>query len=51
MGCTVVPSMDSVGEIASEKWTNCFDLANIPTFGLDLGSLNAPYCVVSWYQV
>ena len=61
MGCTLVLSMKSVVEIASEIWpvlwffthfleslTLTFDLGSMSSA---LGSLNAPYWVVPWYQV
>ena len=63
LSCTLVPSMKSVGEIASEVWpvlcffTHFWENLTL-TFDLDqrskssaLRSLNAPYWVVPWYQV
>ena len=63
LGCTLVPIMKSVGEIASKIWpvlwffTHFWENLTL-TFDLDLrsrssalGSLNAPYWVVPWYQV
>ena len=62
LGCTLVPGMKSVVEIASEIWPIlCFFLPILRenltlTFHLEsrssaLGSLNVPYWVVPWYQV
>ena len=63
LGCTLVPSMKSVGEIGSEigpvLWFFTHFGENLTlTFDLDLGSrssahesLNVPYWVVPWYQV
>ena len=63
LGCTLVPSMKCVEEIASKIWpVLCFFMhfwENLTlTFDLDLGSrssalgpLTSPYWVVPWYQV
>ena len=63
MGCTLVPSMKSVGEIASKIrpvfwfFTHCWENLTL-IFDVDLGSrlstlrsLNAPYWVIPWYEV
>ena len=61
LGCTLEPCMKSVDEIASEIWpalwcfthfwTNLTLTFDLKSKSSALGSLNAPYWVVPWYQV